>query len=68
MSKWTEFHEQVEALPETEKEVFGLRWYDELTFAEIGHVLEVTDRTAKRRWRSACKMLYIAMQGDAPGS
>ncbi|NQU21307.1 MAG: sigma-70 family RNA polymerase sigma factor [Candidatus Nealsonbacteria bacterium] len=68
VSEWTEFHEQVEALPEKEKEVFGLRWYDGLTFAEIGQVLEVTDRTAKRRWRSSCVMLYKAMQGDIPGS
>jgi RNA polymerase sigma-70 factor (ECF subfamily) len=68
VSEWTEFHEQVEALPEKEKEVFSLRWYDELTFVEIGQVLEVADRTAKRRWRSACVMLHEAMQGDAPGS
>jgi len=68
VSEWTEFHEQVEALPDKEKEVFSLRWYDGMTFAEIGQVLDITDRTAKRRWRSACVMLYKALQGGIPGS
>ena len=68
VSAWTEFHEQVEALPEKEKEVFGLRWYDQLSFQEIGQVLEISDRTAKRRWRSACVILHKAMEGNLPGS
>ncbi len=68
VSEWTEFHEQVDNLPDKEKEVFSLRWYDGLTFAEIGQVLDVTDRTAKRRWRSSCVILYKAMQGNIPGS
>jgi RNA polymerase sigma factor (sigma-70 family) len=31
---WAEFHRQVEALPEREREVFDLLWYQELTQAE----------------------------------
>ena len=27
--EWTEFHEQVEALPEEEREVFNLVWYEQ---------------------------------------
>ena len=68
LSEWAEFHQQVEALPEKEREVFSLRWYEALNFAEIAEVVGATDRTAKRRWRSACVMLYKAMQGEAPGS
>jgi len=66
VAEWTEFHQQVEALPVDEREVFGLRWYQGLTFEEIGQVIGATDRTAKRRWRSACRMLYERMK-SIPG-
>ena len=29
LMEWTEFHEQVEALPEEEREVFNLVWYEQ---------------------------------------
>jgi RNA polymerase sigma-70 factor (ECF subfamily) len=66
VAEWTEFHKEVEALPPEECEVFGLRWYQGLTFEEIGQVIGTTDRTAKRRWRSACRILYERMK-SIPG-
>lgn len=66
VAEWTEFHQQVEALPPDEREVFGLRWYQGLTFEQIGQVIGTTDRTAKRRWRSACRILYERMK-SIPG-
>ena len=66
IAEWTEFHQQVEALPPNEREVFGLRWYQGLTFEQIGQVIGTTDRTAKRRWRSACRLLYDSMK-SIPG-
>jgi RNA polymerase sigma-70 factor (ECF subfamily) len=62
VAEWTEFHQQVETLPAEEREVFGLRWYQGLTFEQIGQVIGAADRTAKRRWRSACRLLYDRMQ------
>lgn len=58
LAEWTEFHEQVGALPDAERETFELRWYQGLTFEEIGAVIGATDRTAKRHWRSACRLLH----------
>jgi len=67
IAEWAEFHEKVEALPEVERQVFSLRWYDGLSFPEIGQMLGFTDRTAKRRWRDACLLLHAAMRAGSPG-
>lgn len=50
---WTEFHAQIELLPDEEQEVFNLIWYDGLTQPEVAHALDVSLRTVKRRWQSA---------------
>ncbi len=65
--EWGEFHEQVEGLPEPEREVFDLLWYGALTQAEAAAVLGVAERTVKRRWRSARVALYQALGGEPPG-
>lgn len=53
LAEWTEFHEQVERLPEPERHVFHLLWYEGLSQIEVARLLGVTDRTIKNRWRSA---------------
>lgn len=68
VAEWAEFHEAVEALPAEERQVFSLRWYEQMTFPEIAEVLGIVERTAKRRWRRACVLLHQAMRGMAPGS
>src|SRR6266542_1015137 len=55
--QWGEFHEKVNALPEAEREVFDLLWYEGLTQKEAAEVLGVTERTIKNRWRSAKLLL-----------
>jgi len=50
---WSEFHEHVEKLPDDEREVMDLLWYQGLTQEEAAAVLKVSDRTVKRRWQSA---------------
>jgi len=67
IAEWAEYHEQVEALPEEQREVFSLRWYEGKSLVEIAELLGVTERTAMRRWRRACVSLYEAMAGRAPG-
>lgn len=49
----TAFHESVDKLAEEEREVFELLYYQGMTQAEVAHVLEVSERTIKRRWRAA---------------
>jgi RNA polymerase sigma factor (sigma-70 family) len=50
---WTEFHEQVDALPDEEKQVFDLLWYQGLTQPEAAQLLNVSEPTIKRRWLAA---------------
>jgi RNA polymerase sigma-70 factor (ECF subfamily) len=64
---WSEFHRQAEALPEEEREVFDLLWYQGLSHTEAAAVLAVHPRTVKRRWQSACLKLHEAMGGELPG-
>jgi RNA polymerase sigma-70 factor (ECF subfamily) len=53
LALWREFHAQVEALPEDEREVFDLIWYQGLTRAEAAQVLGVAEVTVRRRWMAA---------------
>jgi RNA polymerase sigma-70 factor (ECF subfamily) len=65
LQQWSDFHEQVEALPDREREVFNLLWYDGLDQAEVARVLAIDVRTVKRRWRSA-RMLIREKMTDLP--
>lgn len=64
VAAWTEFHEAVEQLPEAEREVFSLLWYDGLNQADAARVLGMSLATLKRRWVSARLLLKDKLQGD----
>jgi RNA polymerase sigma-70 factor (ECF subfamily) len=64
LAEWTEFHEQVEALPEEEREVFNLVWYEQMTHEQAAEVLGVTARTVRRRWQDARYLLQKARLGE----
>ena len=66
LAAWSDFHKQIEKLPEEEREVFDLLWYQGLTQAEAAEVLEVSERTIKRRWQAARLALFQALGGEAP--
>ncbi len=66
LSVWSEFHTQVEALPDEERAVFDLLWYQGLSQAEAADLLGVNERTIKRRWQSARVKLHDALQGEVP--
>lgn len=53
LALWREFHAQVEALPEEERAVFDLLWYQGLTQAEAAPLLGVAEVTVRRRWMAA---------------
>ena len=61
--EWTDFHEAVECLPNDEKEVFSLLWYEEMSQAEAAEVLGISVRTIKRRWQSARCILGSKLVG-----
>jgi RNA polymerase sigma factor (sigma-70 family) len=66
LAAWTEFHQQIDRLPEEERETFDLLWYQGLSQAEAAEVLQVSERTVKRRWQSARLQLHEAMRGEMP--
>ena len=66
LAAWTEFHNQVEALPDEEKEVFDLLWYQGLSQVEAAALLDVTERVVKYRWRSARLKLHQMLGGRMP--
>lgn len=67
LALWTELHEQVAALPEEEREVVSLLFYQELPQAEAAAVLGVTVRTVQRRWQAALLKLHQLLNGQWPG-
>ena len=67
LATWTEFHDQVGALPAEEREVFDLLWYQGLSQAEAAALLGVTERVVKYRWRSARLKLHELLGGRLPG-
>jgi RNA polymerase sigma-70 factor (ECF subfamily) len=67
LAVWGDFHRQAEALPAEEQEVFDLVWYQGLKHTEAAAVLNVSARTVKRRWQSACLRLHQALGDNLPG-
>jgi RNA polymerase sigma-70 factor (ECF subfamily) len=66
LALWTEFHGWVEALPDEQKEVFNLLWYQGLSQAETAALLNVTERVVKYRWRLARLRLHELLGGRLP--
>jgi RNA polymerase sigma factor (sigma-70 family) len=67
LADWCEFHEQVAALPDEEREVFGLIFYHGMSQADAAEVLGVAVRTVQRRWQAALLALHRARNGEPPG-
>jgi RNA polymerase sigma-70 factor (ECF subfamily) len=67
LAVWSEFHRRVESLPDEEREVFDLLWYQELGQSEAAALLGVSEATLRRRWLSARRRLHDALHGALPG-
>ncbi len=63
---WSRFHEAVEQLSVKEREVFSLTFYHGWTQSEIAALLEIDERTVRRRWQSACLHLNRLVGGQLP--
>jgi RNA polymerase sigma-70 factor (ECF subfamily) len=68
LAEWCEFHAKIEQLPNEEREVVDLLFYQGLTQADAAALLDVTVRTVQRRWHAALVKLHDALHGDFPGS
>lgn len=62
LAGWTEFHEQVDSLPEAERSVVNLLWYEGLTQSDAADVLNISLATLKRRWQAARLRLAGVME------
>jgi RNA polymerase sigma-70 factor (ECF subfamily) len=67
LAGWCEFHEQVRKLPDAEREVMSLLFYQELPQAEAATLLGVSVRVVQRRWQSALLKLHQVLKGQWPG-
>ena len=66
LEKWTRFHQAVEKLPDEERKLLGLLWYEGRTLVEAATSLDVSLSTVKRRWQSARIKLAEALDDEAP--
>jgi len=68
LADWCEFHQQAAALPDDDREVFGLIFYQGLSQDDAAEVLGVSVRTVQRRWQAAMLRLHHVRRGQAPGA
>jgi len=62
LESWTEFHQAVEALPDDQRDVVSLLWYEDLSQPEAAEVLGISLATLKRRWQMARLALFDRMK------
>lgn len=65
LATWLEFHLRVEQLPEEERDTFQLLWYGGLTIEEVADALNISVRTARRRWQAARLELHDVLSSKA---
>jgi RNA polymerase sigma factor (sigma-70 family) len=58
IESWTGFHEAVETLPEDQRDVVSLLWYEDMSQPEAADVLGISLATLKRRWQAARLALF----------
>ena len=64
LAQWSELHQHIDALPEEEREVVGLVFYQGMSQAEAAEVLNVSLRTVQRRWHAALCKLHRVWHGE----
>ena len=58
LGRWTEFHEYVDTLPDEDRTLFDLLWYQGLTLDEAATLMDSSERTIRRRWKAARMSVY----------
>jgi RNA polymerase sigma factor (sigma-70 family) len=66
VAEWWEFHRKIDELPEEQRDVVGLLFYQGLTQTEAAELLGVTTRTIQRRWYAALVHLHDALKDGWP--
>ncbi len=68
LSLWEQFHDAVVTLPGEEREIVSLIYYHGWSQQRVSALLQMAERTVRRRWRSACLRLRDKLNGRLPGS
>lgn len=63
---WYSLHQAVAKLPVAEREVFSLSFYHGWKQAEIANLMQVSERTVRRFWTSACDLLKQTIGRELP--
>jgi RNA polymerase sigma factor (sigma-70 family) len=63
---WCRFHEAADQLPTEEREVLGLVFYHGWKQSQIAELLQVDERTVRRRWHSACVQIHQLVGNALP--
>lgn len=62
LAEWLEVHDAIAALPEEDRQIFDLLWYNELSAEAAAALLGISPRQVHRRWRSALIRLARAVK------
>jgi len=65
--QWSELHQSIDRLPEEEREVVGLLFYQGLSQADAASILGISVRAIQRRWHDALCKLHRLWRGEEPG-
>lgn len=67
VEQWRDFYEALDRLPEKHREMFDLLFIQELTRAQTAKVLNVHERTVRRRWLNAQLALGALLKEGSSG-
>jgi RNA polymerase sigma-70 factor (ECF subfamily) len=68
LERWAAFHEAVERLPDEDRGLIELGYYEGLDKDEMARLLGVDVRTVRRRWNRATRRLAEALGDEIPTS
>jgi RNA polymerase sigma factor (sigma-70 family) len=66
LEEWTRLHEAAASLPEEERELFHVVWYLGAKQDEAATLLNCSERTVKRRWANAKRLIAMHLRGESP--
>jgi RNA polymerase sigma-70 factor (ECF subfamily) len=66
LAQWSELHQQIDLLPDEEREVVGLLFYEGLSQSEAAEVLSISVRSLQRRWHAALCKLHAVWNENQP--
>lgn len=68
LAEWTEFHATIQSLPESERIVADLLYYQGLDQEEAAQVLDLDLRTLQNRWHEVKNHVYHSLRGAVAGN